>query len=641
VAAGEMPEWATRQELQISTSGLMKISLPESTLDRARADLADLRLIGPEGREVAYLIERQRPADQSPRGVPGFRVTLAPETTVIVVETGTSEPLEGITLQTPADAFIKAGKLEGSPDTQNWELLGNGIPLFRQEQGREEQVYLALSGGSWRFLRITLDDRASAPVPFTGALLHPAPAPSPTEPAPVRVTAREEIGGESRLTIDLGAAHLPLAEIEIDTPEPFFRRQIRLIARQIEGITIEEKVLARGIIHRTTRGNHAGLDPLRLPRDLQTPRRELLLVIENGDSPPLRVDQVKARRWPVRVVFWSQPGSHRIYTGNPVCRLPEYDLSIPDQELRQTPVTPVELLPPVPNPGHQAAASWPKIDELAGRLELAGWGFRKPVGIESAGVQQLELDLETMAHAQSGYADLRLMIEDRQVPYILERRSIPRSFKAVVRSADSRDRPHYSRWSLGLPHSNLPVTRLTCKSGTTLFRREMVLFEEPIDPRGGQYRRELGRVDWVQAPDRAAQALLLDLRGSPITDTLYLETDNEDNPPLQITGIELEYRTAQLYFKADLGAPLSLYYGNERVGAPQYDLSLVAEQIIASDKVPAFLGTAEQLRGGLWDDTRLARKGGIVFWTSLVLVVIGLLLVITRLVPKPNTPNPP
>ena len=148
-------------------------------------------------------------------------------------------------------------------------------------------------------------------------------------------------------------------------------------------------------------------------------------------------------------------------------------------------------------------------------------------------------------------------------------------------------------------------------------------------------------MNWVQAPDRAAPVLLMDLRGSPITDTLYLETDNEDNPPLQITGIELEYPTVQLYFKADPGTPLFLYYGNERVGAPQYDLSLVAEQIIAADKVPAFLGTAEELRAGFWDETQLARRGGIVFWSSLVLVVIGLLVVITRLVPKPGTPSPP
>jgi hypothetical protein len=171
-----------------------------------------------------------------------------------------------------------------------------------------------------------------------------------------------------------------------------------------------------------------------------------------------------------------------------------------------------------------------------------------------------------------------------------------------------------------------------------LFRRELVLFEEPTDHRGARYRRELGHVTWVQTPDRAAPALVMDLRSPPITDTLLLETDNEDNPPLQLAGFELGYPTVQLYFKSDPGKGLFLYYGNSRAAAPQYDLSLVAEQIVAADKVPAYLGSAERLRTGLWGEGRATGKGGILFWSVLALVVVGLLVVITRLMPKPSSP---
>ena len=640
LAAEPFPEWAHRQTFRIEAAGLVKISLPANTLDQARADLADVRLTDSQGSEIAYLIEFPRPPRETRHGARNFQVTLGTETTTVTLETGTGDPLAGVTLQTPATTFIKAVEVQGSDNLSHWQLLGAGLPLFRQGQGREEQLFLPLPRGSWPFLRMTIDDRASAPVPFTGAQLHVTPALSiPTEPVTVTQVARDETRGESKLTLDLGAARLPLAEIVVESPEPFFRRSVRLMARQLEGITIQEKELARGLIHRAAAGAQPGGNRLELPLDLRTPSRELLLVIENGDSPPLKVDAVRARRWPVHLLFWAiDHGEYRLYTGNPVCRSPEYDLSIPEPDLRQTPLTAAEFLPPTPNPGHQSTAIWPEIDPFAGRLEMTDWTCRRPVGIETAGVQRLELDLEVLAHAQSGQADLRLMIGDRQVPYILERRPALQSLKPVVRPANDPDRPRHSRWSIELPFPNLPVRLLMCASTTAVFQREMLLFEEPTDQRGWRYRRELGRATWIQAPDRGTPGLFMNLSSTPITDRLTLETDNEDNPPLQLTWVELGYPPVQLLFKSDPGTPLFLYYGNPRVGAPQYDLSLVAEQIVAADKVPAFLGRSERLRTGFWGENQLKGNGGIVFWGVLVLVVAGLLVVITRLVPKPSTP---
>ncbi|MEE4608087.1 MAG: DUF3999 family protein, partial [Desulfobacteraceae bacterium] len=240
LAAEPFPEWAHRQTFQIETAGLVKISLPANTLDQARADLADVRLTASQGAEIACLIERPRPAVESQRAARSFQVTLGTETTILTLETGTDDPLTGVTLQTPAATFIKAVQVHGSDDLSRWQLLGAGLPLFRQGQGREELLHLPLPRGSWPFLRITIDDRASAPVPFTGAQLHATPVLSiPTEPVPVKLVAREETLGESTLTLDLGAARLPLAELVVDSPEPFFRRSVRLMARQIEGITIQ------------------------------------------------------------------------------------------------------------------------------------------------------------------------------------------------------------------------------------------------------------------------------------------------------------------------------------------------------------------------------------------------------------------
>jgi hypothetical protein len=37
-----------------------------------------------------------------------------------------------VTLETPAMDFIKAVRVEGSMDNQNWQRLAQGQPIFRQ-----------------------------------------------------------------------------------------------------------------------------------------------------------------------------------------------------------------------------------------------------------------------------------------------------------------------------------------------------------------------------------------------------------------------------------------------------------------------------------------------------------------------------
>jgi hypothetical protein len=61
--------------------------------------------------------------------------------------------------------------------------------------------------------------------------------------------------------------------------------------------------------------------------------------------------------------------------------------------------------------------------------------------------------------------------------------------------------------------------------------------------------------------------------------------------------------------------------------------------VLAADKVRAALGPEEALRRPSWGE-RLPLRGhaGLVFWLILALVVVVLLVVITRLLPKPALP---
>ena len=92
------------------------MSLPVETLDAARPALEDLRLYDDAGNEVPYLIDRPVPVAKVVQEAKSFQVSLNANTTVITLETGLAQPLDGVTLESPATDFIKAVSVESSDD---------------------------------------------------------------------------------------------------------------------------------------------------------------------------------------------------------------------------------------------------------------------------------------------------------------------------------------------------------------------------------------------------------------------------------------------------------------------------------------------------------------------------------------------
>src|ERR1044071_10386922 len=121
----------------------------------------------------------------------------------------------------------------------------------------------------------------------SGARLHAAEAvDAPVEPAIVTVKSREELEGDTRLLLDLGAANLTLATIEIDTPEVLFQREITLRVPELVGDEIHESDLARGFIYARDLATVTRARKTSLPVDRQARSRELILLIRTFRSPP-------------------------------------------------------------------------------------------------------------------------------------------------------------------------------------------------------------------------------------------------------------------------------------------------------------------------------------------------------------------
>lgn len=637
VAALEATEWKNGQSVNVPHGGVVKLALPPSTLDASRPGLADLRLLDPAGREVAYLLDEAAPfSPPTSRAPRSLRTTLNDTTTEVSLETGTDDPIAGIRVASPTRAFLKPAKVEASDDGKHWTVVRNGAPLFRQAGAEQLQIDFAPRRAA--YLRLVVDDTRTPPVPFTGAtvLIEALAQPAPTTILPGTTLAhRDEFAAETVLTVDLGARNVPIATVHIGATDPLFTRKVRLTVRELRDEAAAEATLGSGTIYRLEAEGLPPTSELDVPAPSTSPSRELLIHIANGDSPPLTIDNVTVRQRPIWLVFnAATPGTYTLLTGNPDVPPARYDLSGFAATLYTTAPSGFEVGPLQQNEGYRRRDTLADTPLLGGPIDVAEWRFRKSVQLSESGVQQLELDPDVLAHASNAFADLRLARDGAQVPYLLERPALSRALLLTVVPANDQKRPTVSRWQVVLPQAGLPVDRLTLTSPSPLFQRHLRVFERVKNEAGAEYDRTLGEADWGQSPGNA-HPLALTLNARPTTATLLLETDNGDNPTLALAKIEAMYNVARLLFKADPG-PLALYYGNKTAGSPRYDIALVAAQILAADKHIATLGPEDTAQAGGWAERMLgSAHAGVIFWGVLALVVVVLLVVVAKLLPKP------
>jgi hypothetical protein len=343
--------------------------------------------------------------------------------------------------------------------------------------------------------------------------------------------------------------------------------------------SIREETIGQGTVYRVAVEGQPPSENLSVPLDSLMRSRELFLLLKNGNSPPLAISAVRVKRRLVYLVFLArQPGAYHLLTGNAYCDAPSYDLAALGMNLKDVAVSPIKLSPPSDNPDFRAPDVLPGLQVTGAALDVSEWKFCKKVKISNGvGAQKIEPDLDVLAHARPGFEDLRVLDGSNQVPYIIQRTSIERALKPSVTATNDPKNPKLSRWIIKLPRSGLPIARLTCVTRTPLFERSLSLYEELTDERGDKYRRILGGATWTQTPQRQSKEFTLMLDSTLQSDTLFLETDNGDNPPIELENFTAFYPATQVLFKAKPDDELFLYYGNPRVSPPSYDLSLVAE----------------------------------------------------------------
>ena len=630
-------EWRFSQAIDVPATGLIRVNVPPETLDAARPDLADVRIADGAGREVPYLIDRPMPRRESALRSQELRTALEPTATRITLTTGTRSVLKGVTFETPAGVeFIKAVAVEGSHDGATWVRLATDKPIFRMASGAANPS-VSFSEGVWEFLRLTIDDSRTAAVPFTGVLLQVAETNAPAEPFPLTIKTRDESFGVTRFSVDLGAMNLTVASLGIETTDPLFVRPVTIAVPELANDNISEQTLCSGSVYRVD-FNGKVESQVEVPIDKQILGRELIVLIDNGDSPPLVIKSVHGSRRVTNLLFFArEAGRYELLSGNSQCAAPRYDLSELDDQLKTAGAIEGRAGPLIANSDYKQPDNLAALPLTGAKIDATTWKFRKPIQLSKPGTQQIELDPDVLIRAAPDQRDLRIVVDDRQLPFLLERPSISRSLPLASEPANDPKKPRLSRWSLKLPQAGIPISRITCAADSELFQREMRLWEEVADDRGDKFPRELGHATWKKVPGETTREFAIHLGAAPRSGTLFLETDNGDNPAIKLHDFRGHYPVSRIIFKAaaDSTQPIWIYYGNPDTASPRYDVALIADQLFRAERATATLGRQENMHSKT--ERIIQTLSGFslyIFWGVLGVVVAALLLLISRLLPK-------
>lgn len=627
VMAADHDAWTHQQKLEIAQPGLQRLDLDPALLDASRGmsgtPFHDLRLVNPAGVEMPYaVLPPPDPEPGSSRPALEFKQSLQGMTTALEFRAPVGNgAVSGLTLLTPTSDFIKAASLEASTDGTNWQPLNRNELISRQSG--IERLGLRFSAADWTHFRVLLDDQRTGPVVFTGAAIRrdSIAAMPVTVPQPVTIHSRNERTGETHLTLDLGASNLHLASLRLRTPEPVFQRRVIVLG-------------VRQTLFRIQHEGHSA-EELEVPLHLLAPTRKIDLIIQNESNPPLRIDGIDLTRHSTTLLFQADTaGAWQIFAGNAQAEAPRYDIAGLTSQLRQASSSTPKAAAVVANAAFRKDATAPAVGDAAGVLDVSAWGKRRVIEITEPGIIEIELDPEVLAHAARDLADLRVIRDGRQVPYLLRLGSETHAVEVPFELIADAKRPSISLWKLRLPFAAYPVHEVTLESSTPLFERTLTL-QEPMD---GDKRNTLSSAIWQRQPSQPVKPLSFMLASRLHGDALFIETDNGDNAPLQLTRTQVSHRLTRLWFRASDTTPVHLYYHEHEAAAPHYDLALVRTEFEKATKIPAKLSPAETLRVIAKMKTD-STSGGPLLWAALALVVGGLLWVIRCLLPKLEAPG--
>lgn len=610
--------------------GANRLDVDVTLLAGAAPDLRDLRLYSKE-REVGYLLVEPK---GEPRWIDGRMLPIAAtrKSSGFEVDLGRGANVDRLKIEDIAPPFLKRATIEGSGDRKRWTLLADAT-VFNLPDSDLHLTEVAFTPGEYRYLRVMWDDRSSAPVSANSVRVREHD--SAARPEPLRFETafakRASEPGRSRYRINLPGPHLPVAAIEVDVASGDVFRSATVTEPRLGNGEVIPANLGSATLKRAER---EGIVAAQMSIDVAPPQgRELDLVIEDGNNPPLAITAIRARLKPQPWIYFESDGSPlRARYGASSLNAPLYDIEASRPYVAKRAVARAAW-GGITNPAITRSTA-PEIP-LGGALDRGKFRVRRRLPNAPEGLTVLVLDAHVLARDTYGLSDVRIADDDgRQVPYLVEQRAEPLVIDLHVPNRTVEGST--SVYRIALPYEHWPQgTRLVLTTSARVFERNVVI----RDVADSHRKRRSNVIDiepWRTADPELLPPPLSFGFGARRTRTIELVIDEGDNAPLPLRSAQLLLPSYALRFHHP-GTPLDLLYGNRRAGAPRYDIALLGPRLFGEPAreitLPPY-GASEPEEG---DASQ--RK---LFWAGIIVAAVVLIaLLLKLLLVSPETSRAP
>jgi hypothetical protein len=363
---------AFERAVEVAGPGRLAIALDRDVYEGARADLADLRVIDDQGREVPYWLDRGEAASSEHRQ-PEIRNRgfLRGRQATAVLDFGSAFSKSGLGLSLSGDNFRRRVVAEGSQDERTWATLTDDAYVFAvppPDAARYE--WIRLPPGDHRWVRVTVFHGPDDPgrIEIKDAWAEAGRAASAERPVALVTESRAEDPErrETILTLDLGARHQPFRAVLLDVQDARFFRGVTVEARREPAqrrprdrpASVTWARLGDGAIYRYEEGGRTR-ESLRV--EVAGRERVVRLRLRNRDDRPLGLGVVAVLAPVERLVFESAEGRrYRLTYGQPELPAPQYDLvrTLPDPRAWVAGAAPAGLAAAAPRVTQAAHVPW-------------------------------------------------------------------------------------------------------------------------------------------------------------------------------------------------------------------------------------------------------------------------------------------
>ncbi|MDH4238094.1 MAG: DUF3999 domain-containing protein [Phycisphaerae bacterium] len=353
VFALDLANWKYQAQITVEegTDRYCRLTLTPEIYDAARDDLADIRLLDANDRQVPYVPAKPSDITDRLKYNPDLinRSTNIEGAALVTLDFGKQIVKNQIEVETGGNNFRRPVKIEGSNDNvQFFTIVDTAFVFAVDYRTRFERVDLPMN--DYRYLRITVEPMAteekSPVINAVRAFKHES---KPAKRQPVKILQVEHSENEknksSIYVYDLAYRHLPVSEIELDVADNAFYRYVTILGRDeaTQKVKIdsednrqrfrEVEVAWKGIISDTiyrypeASGKRREKLVLRVPSGRRV-YRYLKIVISNYDDKPLVINSTSAKMIADNIVFPAQDDiAPTLYVGSQSAGKPRYDLA--------------------------------------------------------------------------------------------------------------------------------------------------------------------------------------------------------------------------------------------------------------------------------------------------------------------------